>query len=153
MQNGDALFVYGTLRPKASTRMSVWLGRAAVHYERARISGALYHLGRYPGMIRGGSGWVHGEVVKLRDTRSILAILDEYEGGEFRRVRARAITRSGCIRCWVYVYSGPRVAARRIITGDYLRPVADNESLDGSSNRLPRPSAYGSLRYVRRSAL
>jgi gamma-glutamylcyclotransferase (GGCT)/AIG2-like uncharacterized protein YtfP len=153
MHPDASLFVYGTLRPEVNTRMSSFLDRASLHTEPARVAGVLYHLGRYPGMLSGGSGWVHGALVRLRDPEQTLKTLDDYEGDEFVRVRARALTRSGGFPCWVYVYSGSLRAARRIPSGDYLVSLTDNKSLDGSSYRPPRISSYGSLRYIRRSPL
>ena len=147
----DWLFVYGTLRPAAGTAWSKELLRASRHHQPARMTGVLYDLGRYPGMVRGGSGWVHGEVVRLRDPEATLSRLDSYEGREFKRISARAITRSRTVGCWVYVYNGPCCGAARIPGGDYLFRVADNEN-GVSSDRCRRPSGYGCLRYIRRSA-
>jgi gamma-glutamylcyclotransferase (GGCT)/AIG2-like uncharacterized protein YtfP len=144
----DSLFVYGTLRPASGTAWSKQLLRAGRDYQPARMSGVLYDLGRYPGMVHGGSAWVYGELVRLRDPEAILTQLDAYEGHEFRRISARAITRSRVVGCWVYVYDGPRCGAARIPGGDYLFRVADNEN--GVSRR---PSGYGCLRYIRRSIL
>ena len=147
----DCLFVYGTLRPSAGTAWSKELLRASRNYQPARMAGVLYDLGRYPGMVRGGSGWVSGEVVRLRDPEPMFRQLDAYEGGEFRRVPARAITRTRVVGCWVYVYDGPRCGNVRIPGGDYLFGLADNEN-SVSSGRSRRPSGYGCLRYIRRSA-
>jgi gamma-glutamylcyclotransferase (GGCT)/AIG2-like uncharacterized protein YtfP len=147
----DSLFVYGTLRPAARTAWSKQLLRAGRDYQSARMAGVLYDLGRYPGMVHGGSAWVYGEVVRLRDPETILQQLDAYEGREFKRVRARAITRSRVVGCWVYVYDGPRCGSARIPGGDYLFRLADNEN-GVSSHRSRRPSGYGCLRYIRRSA-
>ena len=58
------VFVYGTLRRgQANDIMALqpapaWVGRASVH-------GTLYDLGRYPGVVLGGTALVRGEVYEI----------------------------------------------------------------------------------------
>ena len=58
------VFVYGTLRQgeeRDITRLlpaPQWVGHA-------RVSGVLYHLGAYPGVVLGGPGWIRGEVYEI----------------------------------------------------------------------------------------
>lgn len=58
------VFVYGTLRQgeeRDITRLLPaprWIGQA-------RVQGALYHLGAYPGVVLGEPGSIHGEVYEI----------------------------------------------------------------------------------------
>jgi gamma-glutamylcyclotransferase (GGCT)/AIG2-like uncharacterized protein YtfP len=55
------VFVYGTLR-KGDDNDITRLQPPPQFVGRAQIRGTLYHMGRYPGLVLGGSTWVQGEV-------------------------------------------------------------------------------------------
>ncbi|MBT2185574.1 gamma-glutamylcyclotransferase [Sphingobium sp. H33] len=58
-----------------------------------RVTGRLYHLGDYPGLVTGPHGLVHGELVSFEDP-GLIEELDAYElydpenptGSEYRRI-------------------------------------------------------------------
>jgi len=89
----------------------------------ATVQGRLYAIGDYPGLILSGTvdGLVTGEVYRLRKPAQMLAVLDEYEGGDYERVLADAQLDSGeTTGTWVYVYRLPVDEAKRIKSGDFL---------------------------------
>ena len=76
---GDLFFFYGTLKQGAQGAPDhLDLASAGSFLGPASIRGDLYHLGDYPGVIRG-RGVVHGTRFRFDDL-SILAVLDDYEG-------------------------------------------------------------------------
>lgn len=120
------LFVYGTLMSHTGTEKARALMAEAHSLGAATISGALYRISWYPGLVEG-AGLVHGEVFKLRDPARSLIWLDAYEGivpgdgpenrNEYERVERSVRLASGAdLTAWVYLY-------RADITG--CAPVAD----------------------------
>lgn len=115
--------VYGTLRAGGSNhfrmRGAEWIGTA-------KISGSLYRIDWYPGMVLGGDGEVRGEIYRV-DAR-VLAELDDFEGvsadeegGEYRRVRTPARLADGSLlKVWVWEWLGPCDEGMRIPSGDWL---------------------------------
>ena len=85
------LFAYGTLQPRAGTRMARWVKARAVRAVPASVPGRLL-------AVKGGNGWfpalvpaksgvrVKGTLCDLALSRGDLALLDRYEGREYRRV-------------------------------------------------------------------
>lgn len=121
MPGPDHVFFYGTLmRPFATqARLGVeaWLSYVAD----ARVRGALYDLGRYPGLVAG-SRLVRGQLFRVLDQRA-LAVLDRFEaydpadpdGSEYlRRPKALADRPE---TAWVYLFNRP-VADRPLISCD-----------------------------------
>jgi len=94
------------------------------------ISGELFDLGRYPGLVPG-TGNVRGELYRLNDPlpkeRALEAFrqLDEYErydahdveGSLYHRRVVRL--RNPTVDAWLYYYNGPVDGARRIESGDW----------------------------------
>jgi gamma-glutamylcyclotransferase (GGCT)/AIG2-like uncharacterized protein YtfP len=70
------VFVYGTLR-RGDDNDITRLAPAPRYVGPARLAGTLYHLGRYPGVILGGEGEVHGEVYAI--SPELERVLDEIE--------------------------------------------------------------------------
>ena len=118
-------FVYGTLQPRAGTRMGDWIAARQVRGEEASAPGRLHG-------VRGGNGWfpalvpgcgrVRGALCALRLTPGELARLDRYEGREYRRLSLPVRTASGRrVSAQVYVW---RIALPRpapvISRGDFL---------------------------------
>jgi gamma-glutamylcyclotransferase (GGCT)/AIG2-like uncharacterized protein YtfP len=82
------LFVYGTLMPGRLR----WPHVAGVVAETrpATVTGTLYDTGRgYPALLLTGSSAVEGVLLGVRDedAQSVLTLLDEVEGPEYRRAR------------------------------------------------------------------
>lgn len=92
------LFVYGTLRRGGSNDIAHF-GAGARLLGAARVRGALYDLGAYPGMVLGGSAWVWGELYAI--TQSLESRLDRLEEvwpqatGEYRRSQAMVMLQVG----------------------------------------------------------
>ncbi len=58
------VFVYGTLR-RGDDNDITRLTPAPRFVGHASIAGTMYHLGRYPGVVLGGDGRIHGEVYAI----------------------------------------------------------------------------------------
>ncbi|KHK92352.1 gamma-glutamylcyclotransferase family protein [Novosphingobium malaysiense] len=121
------LFVYGTLQPQAATRMGDWIAQRLVRCEPASAPGRLF-------AVRGGNGWfpalippsgqarVSGTLCWLDLEPGDLALLDRYEGREYRRVASPVRTASGLSEAGqLYLW---RIAlpdeAEAIAGGDFL---------------------------------
>jgi gamma-glutamylcyclotransferase (GGCT)/AIG2-like uncharacterized protein YtfP len=125
------LFVYGTLLTRArgelGADMRARLSKESTSLGEATISGRLFDLGDYPGLVSapGTRDSVHGELFRLNRPEDALAWLDAYEGAsdkpgpndEYARVRASVRRTSGEeVMAWVYVYRGDH-ARGRVIPG------------------------------------
>lgn len=105
-----SLFVYGTLQPGASA-WDVLAPHAVGAPRRARIRGALFDTGKgYPALRLGDGPDVSGWVVDLASAES-LAVTDEYEGSQYRRVRA--VLDDGSL-CWTYEWIDPADGLRAL---------------------------------------
>ena len=115
------VFVYGTLRRGGAGGMSVRFPGATFIAD-ARVSGGLYDLGAYPGLILGGSGSsVVGEVYEVDD--ELLNELDEFEASScYRREQVEITLGDGGRECWIYVPERhPENSQRTLITsGDWV---------------------------------
>lgn len=111
MKVGDALFVYGTLRPGETASLANH--RSLLHIKEDRINGVLYHLGYYPGAVFDSGIFdatkpqIVGDVFLIRDA-SIIPILDAYEGYPDLYGRCQTYTKGGRF-VWVYFYRGGEV--------------------------------------------
>lgn len=100
------------------------LARRATRVGRGTVRGALFDLGRYPGLVAG-RGRVRGEVYRLDrlNEAQLLRTLDREEGYHFRRSRSVVtLARGRRVWAWLYRYRGvlpPRAVA--IPQGDYRR--------------------------------
>ena len=113
---GELVFVYGTLRAGASNhhRMS-----GAEPVGRATVRGRLYRIDWYPGLVIDPAGEVvTGEVYRV--TGELLATLDDFEGGEYGRVRAAVEGLEKVEAVWVWEYRPRTDEAQRISGGDWL---------------------------------
>lgn len=129
----EFLFIYGSLLNDLQHPLHRLLDEQALYLGRARVTGSLYDLGEYPGLIISpeASTRVWGEVYRFRNPHPLLDELDVYEAyrpgkmrsGEYRRRRvvARLMRGGGRVRAWVYVYQGPIHGRTPIRGGDYLR--------------------------------
>jgi gamma-glutamylcyclotransferase (GGCT)/AIG2-like uncharacterized protein YtfP len=119
------LFVYGTLKRTPPGKRHRLL-RDARFVNVASMSGSLYDLGRYPGVVRDPKdrGRVFGEVYEIPDEEAHRALqaLDKYEGSEFVRRRAYVTLRDGKRRsAWAYVLRKRPRSARTVDSGRYAR--------------------------------
>lgn len=100
MTSSCRLFVYGTLQPQGGTRMGQWIAARLIRSEAASAPGRLF-------AVRGGNGWfpallpprggkrVVGTLCWLSLGPGDLALLDRYEGSEYRRVAVPVRTMGG----------------------------------------------------------
>ncbi|HZR84158.1 MAG TPA: gamma-glutamylcyclotransferase family protein [Candidatus Binatia bacterium] len=126
MRGPAHLFVYGTLRAGSRGGPAKLLSERAVRIGLARVRGALYRVGAYPGLVLGSasdSDRVQGDVFALPDDPSLLAALDRYEGcgpddprpHAYERVRADAELDDGRrVSAWTYAWLGRVDPADRI---------------------------------------
>jgi gamma-glutamylcyclotransferase (GGCT)/AIG2-like uncharacterized protein YtfP len=115
------LFVYGTLKKRSEAHD---LLRGARYLGPASVTGALYDLGEYPGLVkkRANARLVAGELYELPDDAArTFRILDRYEGREFVRRRVFVRLKSGRRRAaWTYVLrNDPPKSARLVESGRY----------------------------------
>jgi len=125
----DLIFVYGTLLD-AENKYGVYLRDNSKFFSSAKLKGKLFDLGDYPGVVLypDGSDWVHGVLLQMDDPKTVLDVLDIYEGfgkdqpqpNEFIRVLAEeAETDLGFVSCWVYVYNLSLENVPQITSGNY----------------------------------
>jgi len=150
MSRSELLFVYGTLqRGHVAHHLIRSLGR---YLEQARVTGRLYDVGGYPGLVLDAEGGeVRGELYRLARPGRAFRILDAYEGcrppgageGEYRRVRCCVVTARGPLSdVWVYEYARPVAGLPWLADGVYLRPKAHRrvrEGLGRSEKFRPSP--------------
>jgi len=119
------LFVYGSLRRDAEGRSHPLLA-GATYLGAAVVRGTLYQVDWYPGLVLEGAGMVHGELYEIPVTHvdGMLAALDDYEGGGYRRRKVPAMLEGVDVGdVWAYAYLGPVHALTPILSGDYGIPV------------------------------
>lgn len=120
-----ALFLYGTLQPGAGTAMARWVGERLVRAEPASVPGRLLAIrdgGRwYPALVPG-QARVRGTLCVLALKPGDLAVLDRYEGREYRRVAMPVRTGDHRrARAQIYFWRGRLPpGAREIVDGDFL---------------------------------
>jgi gamma-glutamylcyclotransferase (GGCT)/AIG2-like uncharacterized protein YtfP len=118
------LFVYGTLKGRTARRRHPLL-RKAKFVTGASISGELYDLGEYPGLVRPSrvAGQVRGELFEIPEDGAarVLRALDRYEGSEFVRRRVYVTLSNGKRRAaWAYLLrKKPPRSATRLYSGRY----------------------------------
>lgn len=98
------------------------------------ISGRLYDLGDYPGLVPG-DGVVHGELFELRDL-AVLKAFDKYERYDARNPekslylrRAVRLVHPPC-DAWVYVYNQSLHSAYHIASGDWAAHQTERRTND-----------------------
>lgn len=116
--------LYGSLRRGESAYAGLRLEELLRYRGPCRLTGILYDLGDYPGIVEG-AGVVHGEVFEIVAPHA-LQVLDAFEdcnpgrpeAGLYRR---EAVTLAAPrMRVWVYLYNRPVDTAVRIETGDWI---------------------------------
>jgi gamma-glutamylcyclotransferase (GGCT)/AIG2-like uncharacterized protein YtfP len=99
--NNHLVFVYGTLRRGCARAMSIRFPNSKFIAD-ARVSGSLYDLGAYPGLIiEQSNSLVRGEVYEVDD--EILNQLDDFEASSNYRRKQVEVALGGERRmCWTY---------------------------------------------------
>lgn len=121
------LFVYGTLRAGHSAHSM--LNGYAEDVRSATCTGRLVAFDDgYPGLVEDESATVVGELVTLRDLAPAFALLDAYEGDDFRRVLKQVRTKDEReLWAWCYVLASENLAegCPVVAHGDWLRYERD----------------------------
>ena len=119
----EHVFVYGTLRRGGSNHFRM---AGADLVTPGTVSGKLYRISWYPGLVLGPDGRVLGEVYAVGDEQ--LRALDEFEGvsaeekgSEYRRVKAVVTAPDGTtLDAWVWEWIGLVDESRVVGEGDWL---------------------------------
>lgn len=130
-RDGERLFVYGTLCRAADRQMSARLVGQCTFVGRASITGRLYEIDGYPGLICPGrrGELVLGELYRLEQPLTLLAQLDDYEEcsphfpAPHEYVRKQLTVRLDDGRealAWTYLYNRDVSDRCHIVSGDYL---------------------------------
>jgi gamma-glutamylcyclotransferase (GGCT)/AIG2-like uncharacterized protein YtfP len=118
--NKHLVFVYGTLRRGGAGAMSIRFP-ASKFIADAQVSGSLYDLGAFPGLLLNESNsLVTGEVYEVDD--ELLNKLDDFEASSHYRRRQVEISLGGHrTACWVYEPDPEFYSPRTLIpSGDWL---------------------------------
>lgn len=113
----EFIFVYGTLRRTARTRMAQVLSYHSEYVGEAFMQGCLYEVQGYPGVVESSdvADKVYGELHKITNNNTLLTLLDIYEEctDDFpepheyvRKVLPVTLISTGeTVMAWVYVYN------------------------------------------------
>jgi gamma-glutamylcyclotransferase (GGCT)/AIG2-like uncharacterized protein YtfP len=118
--NKHLVFVYGTLRRGSAGAMSLRFPNSKFIAD-AKVSGSLFDLGAYPGLLLDESNSsVIGEVYEVDD--EILNRLDEFEAASnYWRKQVEVSLGTHRSLCWVYEPNPEFYSHRRLITsGDWI---------------------------------
>ena len=111
------ILVYGTLRPFTNTDV-------------VKVSGKLYDLGWFPGIVLGGDSEVTCERIKVDDNR--LRQLDAYEGYDPYYPEGSLYIRKKIGDDWIYVYNHPVEGYDLIESGDWEQHTKQMETYDAN---------------------
>ena len=113
----DLLFVYGTLM--RGFRLHGLLAGRAEYVGEGEVPGLLFDVGSYPAALRGGGGFVRGEVYRLGDP-GLWVALDSAEGSQYHRGEVGVrMASGGQVTACIYWYVGSLGGAVPIPGGDY----------------------------------
>lgn len=121
--NKHLIFVYGTLR-QGGLRAMPDIFPAAKFIGQANVSGSLYDLGDYPGLLLDdANSSVIGEVYEIDD--EIFHQLDEIEAAsDYRRTQVEVSLGHDRMSCWVYApaakFFHQGVLDNLITSGDWI---------------------------------
>ncbi len=129
----DLIFVYGTLMRGFDHPMSKLLASSADCLGEASCRGRLYMIAHYPGLLHpsADADIVHGDLFRMRDPDTLLAVLDYYEsiGPEqeepmlyLRELLPVTLGDGSALQAWTYIYNRPVDEAKRIASGRFLAP-------------------------------
>ena len=125
------LFVYGSLLSAIGHPSGERLRSEARLVGAASMSGRLYRVGWYPGLVEAATGdsRVHGEVYALADPAGSLAWLDDYESivpgkeasNEYVRAeRAVQLASGQQVTAWVYLYQWDVTGVQVVADGRWV---------------------------------
>jgi gamma-glutamylcyclotransferase (GGCT)/AIG2-like uncharacterized protein YtfP len=125
MPEHKLFFVYGTLRQGDDNDITR-LAPAPRLIGTARIAGAMYHLGGYPGVTLGGTGEVVGEVYEVSPAleAKLDAIEAEYpaQPDEYAKREISVLVQGQTLNCCVYEINPAYVAGKAVIaSGDWVK--------------------------------
>ena len=118
--NKHLVFVYGSLRRSGAGAMSIRFPKSKFVAE-AKVSGSLYDLGAYPGLILDESAsLVVGEVYEVDD--EILKQLDDFESSShYWRKQVKISVGTHIKKCWIYAPNPEALSRLALITsGDWI---------------------------------
>jgi gamma-glutamylcyclotransferase (GGCT)/AIG2-like uncharacterized protein YtfP len=119
--NKHLVFVYGTLRRGGAGAMSIRFPSSKFIAD-AKVSGSLYDLGAYPGLlVNESNSLVTGEVYEVDD--GILNELDDFEASSnYWRKQVEISLDTHRKVCWTYEPKPEFYALRTLITsGDWIK--------------------------------
>ena len=118
--NKHLVFVYGTLRRGGSRAMSITFSKSKFLAD-AKVSGSLYDLGAYPGLIFNESNsLVVGEVYEVDD--EVLNELDDIEASSYySRKQIEISLGTHRTACWIYEPDPESYSLHTLIpSGDWI---------------------------------
>lgn len=133
------LFVYGTLMSTFDTMYSRLLQNRSHYIGSAHVTGFLFDLGSYPGIIFDPetTSLVCGELYDLSPNQSILQELDRYEGispkeeyNQYKRILIPVTYTKNTVPSWVYVLTQKPIQPIIIASGDYRLYIKNKKNLD-----------------------
>lgn len=113
--------------------MALHLTQHAEYIADGWFQGHMYQISYYPGVVASNnpSHRVYGEIYRLKDSQSMLTVLDDYEEcstlytqpTEYIRTKVNIQTIDGSIleKVWMYMYQGNVDALRLIESGDFMK--------------------------------
>ena len=132
--NKHLVFVYGTLRRGSVRAMSIRFPRSRFVAD-AKVSGSLYDLGAYPGLLLDDSNsLVIGEVYEVDD--ETLSKLDDLESSShYWRKQVKISIGNQSRKCWIYA-PNPEAFSRRtlIASGDWLEYAKTKTDWHGNAD-------------------
>lgn len=142
----DLLFVYGTLMQPFNSEMTRLLKTHSTLVSIGYVTGRLYDLGAYPGLVYDPNekNTVKGEIRRLHSPDQLFPFLDNYEmidpavpeNNEYIRTII-PVQGSEQYQCWTYIYQFPISQFPLIASGDYLSYFPQNPNhqhfIDNSS--------------------
>jgi pyruvate carboxylase len=118
----EYLFVYGTLRKEYGLKVMNEIADDLIYVGRGNIKAGLFDLGHYPAAVKG--AWqteIKGDVYEIGKADAVFAVLDDYEGEEYKRGTAAVTMANGqSTNAWIYWYTGTVSEEQRIREDDYL---------------------------------
>jgi gamma-glutamylcyclotransferase (GGCT)/AIG2-like uncharacterized protein YtfP len=118
MRSTSQVFVYGTLR---KSQVNHYLLEGATYHGvfNTQPCYKMFHLGGYPGVVKGGSCSIEGEVYTV--DAKIMSYLDRLEGYPYAYTRELITTPWG--KAWIYLYRGRLEGRAAISTGVWCDDV------------------------------
>jgi gamma-glutamylaminecyclotransferase len=142
------VFVYGTLL-RGEVNHHLLAGAACLGPHRTAPVFTLYKLGTYPGLVRGGTSAVLGEVYRIDG--AALRRLDALE--DYPRLYGRQLISTPYGETWVYLFRGSVSGRRAIPSGDWRELTSDPDSLLAGAIRNTRNAKTQAVRQALRGGV